>query len=110
MWVSPYSSWMPSCSVRNLIYFEMGLIGLAAFLAIFVVLFAQLYRGCTHDRAGAIVLAILCIGYLTVSYADNLLDYLNFEWFFWFVLGTVMAWISPLDGGANRSRRQGRRH
>jgi O-antigen ligase len=73
------------------IYFEMGLIGLTAFLAIFVVLFGQLYRGCTHERDGAIVIAMLCIGYLIVSYADNLLGYLNFEWFFWFVLGTVLA-------------------
>jgi len=75
------------------IYFEMGLIGLATFLAIFVVLFAQLYRGCTHDRDGAVVMAILCVSYLIVSFADNLLDYLNFQWFFWFVMGTAVAWM-----------------
>ncbi len=94
----PRGTGVPPHNTLLQIYFEMGLIGLAAYLAIFVVLFAQLYRGCTHDRAGAIVLAILCIGYLTVSFADNLLDYLNFEWFFWFVLGTVMAWIRLWTG------------
>src|SRR6266851_2185989 len=88
------------------IYFEMGLIGLAAFLAIFVVLFGKLYRGGTHDRDGAIVMVTLCIGYLTVAYADNLLDYLNFERFFWFVMGTVVAWMRLLAERASRSRRE----
>ncbi len=75
------------------IYFEMGLIGLTAFLSIFVALFVQLARGYTHHRDGAIVMALLCVAYLTVCYPDNVLDYLNFQWFFWFVLGTVLAWM-----------------
>ncbi len=75
------------------LYFEMGLIGLAAFLAIFVALFVQLRRGLAHDRDGAIVMATLCVSYFPLCYSDNLLDYLNFQWFFWFVLGTVLAWM-----------------
>jgi O-antigen ligase len=93
------------------IYFEMGLIGLTAFLSIFIVAFAQLRKVYMHDRDGAIVMAILCIGYLTVSYSDNLLSYLQFEWFFWFVLGTMLAWMrllterAPVGSGAGTARR-----
>jgi O-antigen ligase len=93
------------------IYFEMGLIGLAAFLSIFIVTFAQLRRVYRHDRDGAIVMAILCISYLTVCYSDNLLGYLQFEWFFWFVLGTMLAWMrllterAPGGIGAGTARR-----
>jgi hypothetical protein len=56
-------------------------------------------------------MAILCISYLTVCYSDNLLGYLQFEWFFWFVLGTMLAWMrllterAPGGIGAGTARR-----
>lgn len=78
------------------IYFEMGLVGLSAFLTIFIVLFAELRRGLAHARDGVIVMGALCVGYFVICFSDNVLDYLSFEWFFWFVLGTVLARVRVL--------------
>ena len=73
------------------IYFEMGIAGLAAFAALFVALFYELGSRLKHDFAGSLMMIMLCVGYLTVSYSDNVLDYLQFQWFFWFCVGTVCA-------------------
>lgn len=33
----------------------------------------------------------MLLEYLVVSYSDNMLDYLAFNWYFWFVMGTACA-------------------
>ena len=88
------------------LYFETGLFAITAFFAIFFALLTQLRKGLAHDRDGAIIMAAACVAYLAVSYADNLLDYLQFQWFFWFVLGTVAAWMRSARErvAAHRSR------
>jgi len=93
------------------IYFEMGAVGLFGFLAIFFVLLTQLLRGLGRARDGTILMALLCASYVVASYTDNVLDYLQYQWSFWFVLGTVLAWMrlwstAPVPGEirtANRS-------
>jgi len=74
------------------IFFEMGILGVLGFLWLFVSLFAKLRVGYSFDKAGATTMMILALGYLVVSYGDNLLDYLVFQWYFWFVMGVVCAW------------------
>jgi putative inorganic carbon (hco3(-)) transporter len=34
----------------------------------------------------------LFVFYLIVCYSDNVLDYLVFQWYFWFIMGVVCAW------------------
>ena len=74
------------------IFFEMGILGVLGFLWLFVSLFAKLIVGYSFDKAGAMIMMILALAYLVVSYGDNMLDYLVFQWYFWFVMGVVCAW------------------
>ena len=73
------------------IYFEMGLLGLGSFGAIFAMIFRQLYVRARTDLEGSVVMALNCIGYLTVFYSDNLLAYLQYQWFFWFFAAIACA-------------------
>jgi O-antigen ligase len=73
------------------IYFEMGLTGIAAFAGVFITLFIQLAKRMDVDFPGAILFTLLCASHVLVANSDNMLDYLQFQWFFWFTVGTVVA-------------------
>jgi putative inorganic carbon (HCO3(-)) transporter len=73
-------------------FFEMGILGLLAFLWVFVALFAKLKIGYSFDKAGATIMMTLELSYLVASYADNMFAYLAFQWYFWFIMGVVCAW------------------
>jgi O-antigen ligase len=73
------------------IYFEMGVAGLTSFLLLVAAIaFTLIYRS-RADFAGSFVMLMMLVGYMVVFYSDNLLDYLQFQWFFWFTIGTVCA-------------------
>jgi hypothetical protein len=40
------------------------------------------------------MLSGVACAYLLVCYSDNMLDYLAFNWYFWFLLGTACACIA----------------
>src|SRR5262249_4791902 len=74
------------------IFFEMGILGVLGILWLFVSLFAKLRVGYSFDKAGAMIMMTLALAYLVVSYGDNMLDYLVFQWYFWFIMVVVCAW------------------
>ena len=74
------------------IFFEMGILGVLGVLWLFVSLFAKLKVGYSFDKAGARIMMTLALAYLVASYSDNMLDYLVFQWYFWFTMGVVCAW------------------
>src|SRR5262249_29767045 len=74
------------------IFFEMGILGLLAFLCLFVALFSKLKIGYSFDKGGAMILMGLALAQLAASYSDNMLDYLAYQWYFWFIMGVVCAW------------------
>jgi O-antigen ligase len=73
------------------IYFEMGVAGLASFLLLMATIALKLIQRYREDFAGSFVMLMFLVGYIVVFYVDNLLGYLQFEWFFWFTLGSVCA-------------------
>jgi len=73
------------------IYFETGVAGLLTFTLLMSVIACKLLAATRRDFAGSITMLMMCAGYVLVFYYDNLLDYLQFQWFFWFLLGTVCA-------------------
>jgi O-antigen ligase len=94
------------------IYFEMGLTGVAAFLAVFITLFVQLAKRMRADFPGALLFMLLCASHMLVANSDNMLDYLQFQWFFWFTAGTVIASTpllqrAPVQAGLRSPRHQG---
>ncbi len=71
--------------------FEEGVIGVASFVWLFAGLLLVIYRDAiTEKRAVFIVLALLT-QYLVAGYSDNMLDYLSFNWNFWFLCGTAYS-------------------
>jgi O-antigen ligase len=61
------------------IYFEMGVAGLTSFLLLVAAIaFTLIYRS-RADFAGSFVMLMMLVGYMVVFYADNLLDYLQFN-------------------------------
>ena len=74
------------------IFFEMGILGVLGVLWLFVSLFAKLKVGYSFDKAGAMIMMTLALAYVVASYSDNMLDYLVFQWYFWFIMGVVCAW------------------
>lgn len=75
------------------ILFEMGSVGIIAFIWLFGALSRQLAQGLRFDRAGVLLIFSILAAYLAESYSDNMVYYLSFEWYFWFVMGTICAWI-----------------
>ena len=69
----------------------MGALGLAAFALMFIGVFIELARRMRQDFRGTLLIMLMCIGYLVENISDNLLDYLQFQWFFWFCIGVVCA-------------------
>ena len=78
--------------------FEAGLFGLLSFGWLFARLLVFIRQGMQSDRLGRTMLSGVVYAYLLVCYSDNMLDYLAFNWYFWFLLGTACAWITGQQG------------
>jgi len=81
----PRAAWAPQ-GVHNTflqIFFEMGIVGLLTFMWLFIVLFTKLKSGLLFDRPGSLIMMTLAGSFLIISYADNMLDSLAAEWYFW---------------------------
>lgn len=86
--------------------FELGLLGLFGFVAIFLGMFLALIkrRGPPLTQPvlrGRIILFTFILSYLVVGASDNMLHYLAFNWYFFFLLGVLLAQIkiNPLPVG-----------
>ena len=77
-------------SVFVQILFEQGLFGLIAFLWMFIRLGWRFFALRTSDRLGAYILLVLIVVYLVECYSDNMLDYLSFNWYVWFLFGAAL--------------------
>jgi O-antigen ligase len=71
--------------------FELGAIGLAAYLWLFAGLFRRIRPMLSADRLGAFVSLAAVVAYLIISASDNMLGYLSFNWYFWLVVGSACA-------------------
>jgi O-antigen ligase len=73
------------------IWFEAGILGVAGFSAAMIMLAGALFRRLRNDRKGASLMLAACGGYLLAAYSDNVLDYLQYQWTFWFLMGSISA-------------------
>jgi O-antigen ligase len=74
------------------IYFEMGVLGVLTFGWLFLSLFRKLKDGYRSDTRGTLIMSAFAASYLVECYSDNVIDYLVYQWFFWFIMGAVCAW------------------
>jgi O-antigen ligase len=71
--------------------FEAGVAGLLAYLWCHGQLLRWLKSMSSVDKLGAFISMALVIEYLVVSWSDNVLAYLVFNWYFWFIAGAGCA-------------------
>ncbi|WP_187640207.1 O-antigen ligase family protein [Bosea sp. F3-2] len=88
--------------------FEIGLLGLLAFAWLLGWVGYRMVRGLPRDPPGLLVMLCILMTYVLESYSDNMHFYLSFNWYFWFVMGTIYAWIRREDilSAPNRNRRK----
>ena len=55
-------------------------------------------------RPGVLIIVCILMGYVLECYSDNMHFYLSFNWYFWFVIGTICAWVYN-EERASRARR-----
>jgi O-antigen ligase len=79
-------------------YFEAGLVGILSAIWMYTRLFFTLKLGSQKDRLRTIIAITLVIEYLFFAFSDNMLDYLAFNWYFWFFMGAACA-VSMLPEG-----------
>lgn len=84
-------SHMGAHSVYVQLFFELGLVGLSAFLWLFIRGALYLRSLFLDDRLAGLTAVVLIIEYLMVSISDNVLHYLVFNWYFWFIIGAALA-------------------
>lgn len=75
------------------VMFEMGVVGILALMWLVAALVWRLALGLKYDRDAILVIGALLLAYLLEAYSDNMIYYLSFNWYFWFVLGSVCAAI-----------------
>lgn len=71
--------------------FETGLPGMIAFVVIFFWLIGSALRSFPHAKLESVLIAASGVGFLMMSYSDNLHRYLVSNWYMFFLLGTLSA-------------------
>lgn len=90
-------------------FFDVGAIGLAAYLWIHARLLYLLRPLFTFDRLLGFIIFALVASYLFVSFSDNMMFYLAFNWYFWFTVGAACALVHAyrLSESPEHERRRG---
>jgi O-antigen ligase len=70
--------------------FEAGILGLASYAWLFLVIGARAFHGRRYDRPLAASIVALLLAYAVVSYSDNMLNYLTVNWYMWFAAGAAL--------------------
>jgi O-antigen ligase len=76
------------------LFFDLGLVGLAAYLALLWGLFRMTRRVAEEDRLGAFVASAVILQYAIISGSDNMLSYLAYNWYVWFIAGAAVAVVT----------------
>ncbi|MDD4885420.1 MAG: O-antigen ligase family protein [Thiomonas sp.] len=97
----------PAHNVYMQVFFDGGLLGLAGFVWLLIGSGTLATRVLKSDRKEGFLLVMLVVEFAIVSFSDNMLDYLVYNWYLWFVLGVGlslhMAQHSGYDALAARS-------
>lgn len=78
-------------SVPVQLFFDVGLVGATTYLLMFWRSMILVLRVRMADRTLAVVAGALVLSYVLISFSDNMLAYLTFNWYFWFAVGAVCS-------------------
>lgn len=71
--------------------FDVGVVGLVAYLWLQLSLLRVVRTLRQTDRLVWVTLLAAVTGYLLVSFSDNMMFYLSFNWYYWFLIGAGCA-------------------
>jgi O-antigen ligase len=81
-------------------FFETGVVGVACAAWLYYRLLNQVRTRIKEDKLGTVMVLAVVVEYLVVSYSDNMLDYLPFNWYYWFLLGTACSIVAARQAKA----------
>ena len=88
------------------VFFEMGAVGLLAYIWLYLKTGFIIFKLSSSNKLLVFISLSLILEYLMFSYSDNMMYYLNYNWYFWFFIGAVIGWLSRIkfpsdspDGG-----------
>lgn len=89
-------------SVAVQLLFESGVLGVVTYLLMFWRSAKEVLKLRFADRILTVVVVALIVSYVLISLSDNMLAYLVFNWYFWFIVGVVcsVAFRIPTQAGA----------
>jgi len=73
------------------LFFELGILGLLSFSYLIFQLFKKLLSIYKFNRLLVFTVIVILLEFVFMGYADNLLDYLVFNWYLWFTLGLTIS-------------------
>jgi O-antigen ligase len=77
-------------------FFETGVVGVICAVWLHFRLLLTLKLGIFQGRMRSMVAIAMVVAYLFFAFSDNMLDYLSFNWYFWFFIGAACA-LAVLD-------------
>jgi O-antigen ligase len=86
-------------------FFEIGIVGLACYLWLYVRILWTLRAFARMDRVSGFLMLAIVVQYVVVSYSDNLFRYLVFNWYFWFTIGGACSLVTLGSVPAPSSRK-----
>lgn len=84
--------------------FELGLLGFLALIWLLGCVAWCLAKGLRRDPPGLLIISCILVAYMLESYSDNMHFYLSFNWYFWFVMGTIYAWLCRDTASASTAK------
>lgn len=79
------------------LFFELGIFGLMAFLYLIFQVLKKLLSIYQFNKLLVFTVIVILMEFAFMGYADNLLDYLVFNWYLWFTLGLTLSGARLFD-------------
>jgi O-antigen ligase len=71
--------------------FEIGVLGIIAFIWVFLSISITSLSAFKNQRKDVSFVISMLTLYIIISYSDNIVDYLSFNWYFWFLIGMYFS-------------------
>lgn len=78
-------------SVYVQLFFELGIFGLFSFTYLIYAHLKTLFSVYQKNKVLVFMVCVTIIEFLFMSYSDNMIDYLIYEWYLWFTVGITLG-------------------
>lgn len=90
-------------SVYVQMFFELGILGVMSFIYLIYAHLRTLVSLYNHNKLLVFTVIVLLVEFLFESYSDNMMDYLIFNWYLWFVVGLTLTYVSQSGHASSKA-------